>query len=346
MSLFSDLFEGKTSSLGSDIMHAPSSLAAHPAELAETIGGAAAIAAPFALPAIGGALGIGGGADVAAGAGGLSSLFGSGADAAVAGTDALALQAPADAAAANPLADVSALSGGAAPTGDAGASAVSGSSVNYGTALSNLDSSANLVPQNAGDTSFIDRLMAGVKNAPSAAVDQLAKNPLGIAAGAGALGYSILQGQKQLPNQAALNQEAQQLTPQAQQFMSYLQSGTLPAGLQAAVDKASATAKATIIANHARNGQSTDPTQNSALAQELANVDQNALISVAQQGEMLFQAGMSEAQLSANIMQGLMQIEQQQTQSMGKAIANFASALSTGAGGGNQLVLQTGGANA
>lgn len=68
MSFFSDLFEGKFSNLGNDITHAPSSLANHPDELAETLGGAALIAAPFLIPEIGGALGLGAGAEGAAAA--------------------------------------------------------------------------------------------------------------------------------------------------------------------------------------------------------------------------------------------------------------------------------------
>jgi hypothetical protein len=52
-------FEGNFSNLGNDITHAPSSLANHPDELAETIGGALAIAAPFAIPELGSALGAG-----------------------------------------------------------------------------------------------------------------------------------------------------------------------------------------------------------------------------------------------------------------------------------------------
>src|SRR5712691_4923594 len=59
MSFLSDLFEGNFDNLGTDISHAPSSLAAHPAEIGELAGGAALIAAPFLLPEIAGALGTG-----------------------------------------------------------------------------------------------------------------------------------------------------------------------------------------------------------------------------------------------------------------------------------------------
>lgn len=140
----------------------------------------------------------------------------------------------------------------------------------------------------------------------------------------------MLQGQKQLPEQQQLNAQATQLTAQGQQFMNFLQTGTLPAGLQAAVDQAKAAAKARIISNHAASGQSTDPSQNSALAQELAQADQNALIAVAQEGEQLFAAGANEINLSSQIYTKLLQVDQQQTANMGKAIASFASALGQG----------------
>jgi hypothetical protein len=81
MSFFSDLFEGNWSNLGTDITHAPSSLINHPDELLETGAAALAIAAPFALPEIGAALG--GGAALegglgAAEAGGLAADLGIG----------------------------------------------------------------------------------------------------------------------------------------------------------------------------------------------------------------------------------------------------------------------------
>ena len=44
MSFFSDLFEGNFSNLGTDVTHAPESLANNPTELEETLGGVAALA--------------------------------------------------------------------------------------------------------------------------------------------------------------------------------------------------------------------------------------------------------------------------------------------------------------
>ena len=72
MSFLTDLFEGNFGNLGTDITHAPSSLAAHPTEIAELLGAAAL---PFGLAAGADLLGLGAGtlADVGT-SGGLEGL--------------------------------------------------------------------------------------------------------------------------------------------------------------------------------------------------------------------------------------------------------------------------------
>ena len=94
MSFFSDLFEGNFSNLGTDVTHAPESLANNPTELEETLGGVAALAtgglALGGLGALGGAaagLGDVGAGAAEGGAGALASGTASGAD--IAGTSAL-----------------------------------------------------------------------------------------------------------------------------------------------------------------------------------------------------------------------------------------------------------------
>ncbi|HEX4645765.1 MAG TPA: hypothetical protein VH598_09170 [Verrucomicrobiae bacterium] len=68
MSFLSDFFEGNWGNLGTDVSHTFSSLAAHPDELAETLGVGALVAAPFVLPEIGAAIGAGGAVEGAAAA--------------------------------------------------------------------------------------------------------------------------------------------------------------------------------------------------------------------------------------------------------------------------------------
>jgi len=285
-----------------------------PNELAQTLEGAAAVAAPFAIgalaPAVGGVLG---GAEAAGGALPFAAEGGVAAgDAGGAITDLIG-----SGGGGNALSFADAASGGGGAFGD-----VPLPIPRPGTPGLDLGTAAG------GGDSFISKLVSGIEGIPGAVGNQILKNPLGVAAGTGGLIYNMLQGQKKLPEQNQLQGQANQLSAQGQQFMNYLQTGTLPAGLQAAVDRATQAAKAHIIANAARNGLSTDPTQNSALAQDLASADRNALIAVAQEGEQLFQAGANEVQLSSQILEKLMQIDQQQTANMGKAIANFAGALS------------------
>jgi len=59
MSFLTDLVEGNFGNLGTDITHAPSSLINNPAQLAEVLGGAAAVSLPFLAPEVIGALGLG-----------------------------------------------------------------------------------------------------------------------------------------------------------------------------------------------------------------------------------------------------------------------------------------------
>ena len=180
----------------------------------------------------------------------------------------------------------------------------------------------------------------------SGATSSLTKNPLGIGMAAIGLGKNLMGGNQDsaemeaLRAQAgALGGQAGQLNAQGQQLASYLQSGTLPPGLQTSVDQAAKAYKARIIANHAKNGMSTDPRQNSALSAELAQADINAVMMTAQLGQQLLQSGtqflnmgMQAQGLSSKIYEGLVRLDREQSKQTGVAIANFASALSGGGG--------------
>ena len=164
------------------------------------------------------------------------------------------------------------------------------------------------------------------------------KNPLGAAIGAGGLAYSVLQGQQQQKYSPEMLAQAQSLNSQGQQLLSYLNSGTLPAGLQASLTQATSAAKAKVISNFASQGQNTDPTQNTALAQTLLQIDQQALISTAQIGQQLMTSGIQETGLSSELYKTLANIDQTQTANIGKSIAAFASSIS-GSGGGINIKL-------
>lgn len=159
------------------------------------------------------------------------------------------------------------------------------------------------------------------------------QNPLttlGQGISGGALAYNLINGQKTPANEKVLQGTAGALNAQGQQLASYLQSGTLPTGLQQQVQQANAAAKARVIANHAHNGMGTDPSQNSALAQELNSIDQQSAIQIAQIGQQLLTTGIQETGLANQLYLQLIGLDQKQTALTGQAIANFAAALSGG----------------
>lgn len=158
----------------------------------------------------------------------------------------------------------------------------------------------------------------------------LTKNPLGIGLGAAGLGYSVLSANKQSDATKAIAGQAAAQGQLGAQLASYLQTGTLPPGLKSSVDQATAAAKAAAISNAASQGLPTDPTHNTALAETLAGIDQKALATVSQIGQQLLNAGVSESGMANQLYQSLQQIDQTQTNNIGKSIAAMAAALNTG----------------
>jgi hypothetical protein len=190
----------------------------------------------------------------------------------------------------------------------------------------------------AAQPSSIQQLLS---KAGGGALDSLTKNPLGIALGAGGLGYNILQGQKQTANQNALTADAKTATAnsnalvgQGEALQQYLTSGTLPPQYMTQVQQAISDAKTTAISNAAANGQPTDPKLNTALATELAKIDASepGMISqvaatLASSGQGLISAGQGAAGLSGSLYQTLVQNDTAQAANTGKAIATLAAAL-------------------
>ena len=190
-----------------------------------------------------------------------------------------------------------------------------------------LGAAPSATPSSGG---FLDTLGNALSpsNLASGIGKSITSNPLGLALGAGGLGYSILNGQKQTANEQALEQQAQNSAALGNQLSSYLTSGTLPPGLQAGVTSAVQNAKAVAISNAAHNGLSTDPTQNTALAQQLAAIDAQTPALTAQIGQELLAGGQAASGLSSQTYTTLANIDQTQTQAIGKAIASMAAALS------------------
>lgn len=158
------------------------------------------------------------------------------------------------------------------------------------------------------------------------ALNVLKANPAAVI-GAGGLGYAAMQQGQPLPGEDAVNSTAAELSSQGKELQKYLQTGTLPPGLQGGIDQAAASAKATIRSQYAARGMS----GSSAEAQDLAHVDQAAQAQGAQMAMQLLQTGISETGMASQLYQQILQSALQQDQSLGTAIANFAS---NAAGGG------------
>jgi hypothetical protein len=181
--------------------------------------------------------------------------------------------------------------------------------------------------------------------------------------GIGGLGYNLYQGYQQKQQLNALQQQEQQQAATAQQtqqqesaaaapllsqgntLISYLTTNTLPPQFATQIQENVAAAKAQIIQGYATRGMSSNPQQNSALAQDLANVDTQATslqanlestlatagTQLTQQASALLQSGISATELSARIPIMVQELNAQLGQQTAQAISSFASAF----GGGN-----------
>jgi hypothetical protein len=120
-----------------------------------------------------------------------------------------------------------------------------------------------------------------------------------------------------------LSQQAGALNTQGQQLQSYLQTGTLPAGVHNSINSASHAAKAAIRSQYAAHGMS----GSSAEAQDLASVDQRASQQGSQIAMELLQQGVSETQLSEQIYTTLLNQSIQKDNQLSAAIGSFASSM-------------------
>lgn len=185
----------------------------------------------------------------------------------------------------------------------------------------------------------------------SKGIDWVTGHPLqaaGLGISGALVGANLLGGQRNPPGVGALQGQAAQqaaqgqaLFQEGQQLISYLQNGTLPPNVQAQVTAQVRAAKAKIVQGYASRGQSANPTQNTALLQELNNVDNQALElagkleqQLAQQGLALLQTGVTTTGMSSQLYRWLANYDRQQQKDLMDSISNFAASL----GGGNRGV--------
>jgi hypothetical protein len=195
-------------------------------------------------------------------------------------------------------------------------------------------------PLNAAPTSSIEQMLSP-GNLANSAVKSLTSNPLGIALGAGGLGYSIYEGTQQTKNEQALTADAKTATAnsaalasQGQGLVNYLTSGTLPPQYQTQITQALNSAVTAAKSRAAAQGQSADPAQNTALQAEINQImEQQPILQeqiaaqVAGTGTSLINAGATSAGLSGNLYQALVQNDTTQAANAGKAIASLAAAM-------------------
>lgn len=177
--------------------------------------------------------------------------------------------------------------------------------------------------------------------------------------GAGALGLNLYEGYEQKQALNSLNSQeaanaatAAQIATTAQQaaaplinsgetLTQFLTTNTLPPAFQATLKQQIDAAKAGVIQGYASRGMSTDPTKNSALQQDLSNIDLqaqslqanlestlstagNQMITTANQ---LLAQGLSGTQISSELPIQVAQLNSQLNQQMSTAVSNFAAAV-------------------
>jgi hypothetical protein len=149
----------------------------------------------------------------------------------------------------------------------------------------------------------------------------LEKNPWAI--GAGGIGMSLLRGNQALPGQSQIRSTANQLSTQGQQLQHYLDTGTLPPGVQAGITQATKAAEAGIRSKYAASGSS----GSSAEMEDINNVRSLAGSQGASIALSLLNTGISESGLAAQLYQYLSANALSQDQALGTALASFGASL-------------------
>lgn len=142
---------------------------------------------------------------------------------------------------------------------------------------------------------------------------------------AATIGYDALksgQGLGGVPGYNQLNSQAGALGAQSAQLQSYLSNGTLPPGVQTSLDQAGKAAMATIKSQYASRGMS----GSSAEAQDLANVHNTIASQGADIATKLLQTGISEAGLSSQLYEQILNSNLQSDNQLGQALGTLAGA--------------------
>lgn len=267
------------------------------------------------------------------------------------GATGAAATAPAGAAASTPITGGGALSAaGSAPAAGSIAAPVDPTATGV---LSSLSSNPYAAPGSVGIDGYTPTaptIPGYTANAAPAAtqpssISQFIKNPSlanagNIAAsnpqaviGALGLGYDVLN-QGNIPGLGPISSFASQEEKAAQANQSYVNTGTLPPGAQAALTQATEAAKAQVRSKYAQLGMS----GSTAETQELSNVDISAVGEQFSIASQLLQAGASQANVTQEMLNEILGVNEQQEAATTQAISSFAGSL-----GGTPLYIKAGG---
>ncbi len=149
-------------------------------------------------------------------------------------------------------------------------------------------------------------------------------NPISATLAGGGLLFSLMNPSASGKDISSLRGTSDQLSAQGRQLSSFLQSGTLPPGVQQSIDGATQAAKAAVRQSFAQRGLAGSTMEQQALQQ----VDMNAVNQTAQIGQQLLTTGINEQNIAAGLLQGVLTANTQQSQQTGNSIASLAAALS------------------
>ena len=144
-------------------------------------------------------------------------------------------------------------------------------------------------------------------------------------AGAG-LAYNMLKGNQKPEFQSNVENAATQLQAQGAQLEGYLTSGTLPPGMDAALQSAHNAAAAAIRSRYANMGMS----GSSAEMNDLSNLAYTTVSQGANIASQLMQTGVNEQQFASGLYQNLMAQSVAQDTAMSNAMAGFTNAMAGG----------------
>ena len=178
--------------------------------------------------------------------------------------------------------------------------------------------------------------------ANSGLLSQVVNSPLTKLGGVAASGLGLVRDVTQanasnpIPGMSNVQQIAQQSATQGAILQQYLTNGTLPPAVQASVDQATQSGIAAIKSRYAGMGIAPGSSQET---QDIARLQQNAVVQGATLADQLTQQGISLTELSATLYNNLVGYNTALNTQTGQAISSLATAL---AGGGNTIKLATG----